>query len=65
MDFTLPENAQPDTVQLTIVPIAGGQFSDGFGSRLIRFSSTVETVGRHTFNMADLATIVTDVAQVR
>ena len=64
MDFTLPENAQSGTVQLTIVPIAGGQFSDAFGSRLVRFASSVEGAGRHTFNMAALATIVNDVSQV-
>ena len=65
MDFTLPEKAEPGTVELTIVPITGGQFSDARGSRLIRFASSVETAGRHTFQMAALASIVDDVSQVR
>jgi hypothetical protein len=65
MDFTLPEKAEPGTVQLSIVPITGGEFSDAFGSRLIRFGSSVETAGRHTFTMDDLANIVASVSQVR
>ena len=65
MDFTLPEDAEPETVTLTIVPISGGQQSDAYGSRLIRFNTALEVAGRHTFNMATLSTIVTDVTQVR
>jgi hypothetical protein len=50
---------------MTIVPISGGEFNDPHGSRFIRFNSSVEVAGRHTFNMAKLSTVVADVTEVR
>jgi hypothetical protein len=65
MDFTIPEQAKPESVTMTIVPISGGEFNDPHGSRFIRFNSSVEVAGRHTFNMAKLSTVVADVTEVR